>query len=440
VALIELSLDPPAPPARATPPPAYFYRRLAPALAVLMVLALGGAAPTASVLWQRLGAVPLAAEADFDLLAGVLYTTEPDANPRVVTAWRTDPVRRLWSVPDPGTALPFFVRDATDDVAVLQTGRTVAVLDAHTGAARWTSPAPVQRLTGGVALLQLEEFRPGTEYDPESGDPGRLFGTGAVLHTEPARSTELRGVEPATGRRLWSYRTAGSVFTAWAGAPAEVLVVLSADRLVVLSPSTGAVLRERAVPPIDGRTAAGGEVSGDTVLVHYGAFGTGGRVTAYALDTLRERWSHEQPDPAGNPANCSGLTCTKSRKELVVLDPVTGSVRWRAADSDVLAFGEHRALEVQGANAPVRTVDAVTGRPLADLGGWREYFPIRPGAGYILTRSEGAEGTGFALLSPGRSAVQPLGRIPGRAAQCRAVPGLVACQVSNRVEIWAYRG
>ncbi len=440
MALIELSPETPAPPAAAAAPPAYYYRRAGAALAILLLLALGGAAPVTSALWQRVGAVSVPEAADFQLVGGNLYTMVLDAEPRVLTAWRAEPLQRLWSFTARTGDDPFFVYDATADHAVVRSGRSVNVLDARTGAVRWTSPVAVQPVSDRVAFVEEEIFRPGTEYDAESGDPGQLYGTtSGVLHTEPAQRTELRGLELATGAPLWSRSFPGSVFTAWTGGAANAVVVLSSDKLMLLSATTGAVLRERAVPVLGGARAEEGEVAGDTVLVHYGSFGMGGPVTAYALDTLEELWRQDQPDPAGNSATCPGLVCVKGDHELIVLDPRTGAERWRISDTDVIAFGADSVLEVQGQTSPLRTADVRTGRPRINLDRWHYHFPVQDGGAHVLSRLDGGRGTVFGLLKQGATAVQPLGRMPDTAVQCQAVPGLLACRVVGGIEMWAYR-
>ncbi|MFI7544505.1 PQQ-binding-like beta-propeller repeat protein [Actinoplanes sp. NPDC049599] len=441
MALIELSPETPAPPAAATPPLAYYYRRAGLALAVLLLLALGGAAPAGSVLLTRIGAVPVATGGDFQLVGGLLYTMDLDAEPRVLTAWQPTTLRPLWSYRGTTTEDPFFVSAATDGFTVLRSGRGITVLDARTGAVRWTSPVAVQPVNDRTAFVEEEIFRPGTEYDAESGDPGQLYGTNTgPLHTEPALRTELRGVDLATGAKVWSLTLPGSVFTTWTGAPENAVVVLTSDRLLVLSPTTGAVLRERPVPAIGGVTAGEGEVVGDTVLVHYGDYGTGGLVTAYALDTLAERWRQDQPDPAGNSAGCLGLTCVRSGNELIVLDPRTGAERWRSTDSIVLAFGTGAVLETRGPSRPLRTADVVTGQQVTDLRWWRFFFPVEGGRAYLVSRLDGNRNTVFGLLRQGATAVQPLGRLPETTVQCQSVPGLLACRVATGIEVWAIPG
>lgn len=441
MALIELSTETPVPLAAAAPPPAYFYRRFRLALAALLVLALGGAAPASSVLWRRIGAVPLPLGGDFQVTAGRIYTMDLNADPRVLTAWQADPVRRLWSITAAGGEDPFIVTGATADLVLVREGHDVTVRDTRTGAVRWAPAIGVQPLTDATGLVRQETFRPGTEYDPDSGDPGRLYGlNGSSLHTEPALSTELRGVELATGRRLWSFTVPGSVFTTWQNKPGSGLVVLTAQKLILLSPDTGAVLRERPVPLLGGQGPARGEATDGMVLVNYGVFGAGGRVIAYESSTLAERWQRDQPDPAGNSDNCYGLTCAVSRDELTVLDPRTGAPRWRETGSDLLSFGSGAALEVRNLSVPLRTVSLDTGAPRVELAGWREYYQVNGSDAVILRRSERDRSTAFGLLRPGRAAVQPLGRLAGIVQQCQATPGFLTCQVGDHLEVWAYRG
>ena len=436
MALIELSPETPAPPA-AAPPPAYFYRRAGLALAVLLLLALGGAAPATSVLLQRIGSVPITTGGDFQLVGGILYTMDLDSVPRVLTAWQPGTLRRLWSHRGTTTEDPFFVSAATDRFTMLRSGRGITVLDARTGAVRWNSPVAVQPVNDRIAFVEEEIFRPGTEYDTESGDPGQLYGTNTgALHTEPALRTELRGVDLADGAKVWSLSLPGTVFTTWTGAPENAVVALSSDKLMVLSPTTGAVLRERPVPLINGLPAAEGEVVGNTVQVHYGAFGTGGPVAAYGVDTLDKLWQRDQPDPAGNSAGCLGVTCVKSSGELIVLDPRTGRERWRTTDAEVFAFGSDAVLEVRGASRPLRTADLVTGRLRADLGWWRYFYPVEGGNAYVLSRPDGNRNTVLGLLRPRAAAVQPLGRLPDTTTQCESVPGLLACRVGADIEMW----
>lgn len=440
MALIELSPETPPSPAATTAPPAYVYRRIGLVLVAVLLCTLGGAAPVESRLWERTGLAPVPIGTDFQLAGGRLHTLDLDTQPPVVTAWSIDGARKLWSVPGPdGTAEePYFLYEATPDLLMINVRRTTTVLDARTGAVRWRSATPLGRLDDRTGLTMEEHFRPGTEYDPESGAPGRLYGsTTELLHTEPAQSTSLHGVDLGTGRRTWSVSVPGSVSTAWTGA---AIVVLSARKLTVHSPRDGAVLRERDVPLIDGGGPVWGEVVGGTVLVHYGQFGEGGQVTAYAVETLDQRWQRDEPDPQGSAASCAGIPCVRSRTEVLVLDEATGRPGWQAGETaDLRAFGPGSVLEVRDQTSPLRSVDRLTGRVQAELGRWRGFVEVRDDEAYLLTQPGADRSTSVGLLRAGRTAVQPLGRIPETAFQCRADREAVACRVVDGVAIFRYR-
>ncbi|MFI7600565.1 PQQ-binding-like beta-propeller repeat protein [Actinoplanes sp. NPDC049681] len=445
MALIELSPETPAPPAAATPPPAYVYRRAGLLLAVLLLLALGGSAPASSLIWRRTGVVPLPESGDFQLFGGRLYTVDYGSAPPRIRALTTDPVRELWSVPGPpgNQEQPYFITDASAGLVMVRTGRATTVLDAGTGQQRWRTPHLVQRLGGDTGLVQEERFRPGTEYDPESGEPGRLYGsTSDILHTEPALSTSLSAVDMTTGRRLWSAVMPGSVSAQWLGPEHEMVAVLSADHLTLRSGSTGAVVREQTVPRIGGRAPAWFEPIGDVLLVHYGDFAEGGRVAAYAQDTLDLLWQRDEPDTQGSSVTCAGLPCANSRTDLALLDPRTGAPLWRAAPgNDLAALGAGAVLESRNSSRPLRIADRGTGRTITDLRYWMTYTSSPRADAYLLTRFEAAtSSTVTGILRPGATAVQPLGRIPQTTGECRADTAAVACRVPGGVGIYRHLG
>lgn len=445
MALIELSPENPAPPAAATPPPAYVYRRAGLLLAALLLLALGGSAPPSSLIWRRTGVVPLSEAGDFQLFDGRLYTVDYSSVPPRIRALTTDPVRELWSVPGPpgNQDQPYFITDASAGLVMIRTGRATTVLDARTGEQRWRTPHLVQRLGENIGLVQEERFRPGTEYDPESGEPGRLYGsTSDILHTEPARSTSLSGVDMTTGRRVWSAVTPGSVSAQWLGPERGSVAVLSADRLTERSASTGAVVREQAVPRIGGRGPAWFEPIGDVLLVHYGEFGEGGRVAAYAQDTLDLLWQRDEPDSQGSAVTCAGLPCAKSRTDLALLDARTGALLWRPAPGDdLIAFGAGSVLEARSSSRPLRIADGRTGRTVTDLRFWMTYTSSPRADAYLLTRFEAAtRSTVTGMLRPGSTAVQPLGRIPETTGECRADTAAVACRAPDGVAVYRHLG
>ncbi|OJF12041.1 outer membrane protein assembly factor BamB family protein [Couchioplanes caeruleus] len=443
MALIELGAETPAQPEGTTPPPAYVYRRLGLLLAAVLALALGGAAPATAGMWRHLGDVPLARATDYLVSGGRVYVLDAadDQAPRIA-AWATDPVRQLWNVPGPpgDEAEPYFLSAVSDGVVLLRSGRTTAFLDAETGAPRWRSPTLVQPLGDRTGLVQEERFRPGTEYDPDSGAPGPLYGTtGEVLHTEPALSTSLSRVDLATGRRHWTVSEPGSISATATGGPHGEIVVLSAGRLAVRASATGAVLREREMPRANDDKPSWFELGGEVVLVHHGAFGERGHVTAYAWDTLAPLWQHDQPEAQGNAASCSGLPCRHTGTGLVVLDPGTGATLWEAgSEADLLAFGAGTVLHLESRARLLRTLDRRTGRPEIDLTPWGGSVPLPDGDAYLLTRQEPDGATVVGLLRAGAATVRQLGRLTGGVDRCRADATHVGCEVPGGVAIYRF--
>ncbi|GAB1642362.1 PQQ-binding-like beta-propeller repeat protein [Krasilnikovia sp. MM14-A1259] len=445
MALIELSTDPAAPPAPARRPVLGTHRRLGLAVAAVLVLALAGAVPAAAVFWRRSGLVPLADGAEFQVAGGRLYTFDAVDGRRVTSAWTMRPLRRLWRAATTTDDMPGGMLQGGSSVqaigghVLLRAGQATTVLDARTGAVQWASPVPVLPLTDDVAMVQAEQFRPGTEYDESSGAPGALyFSSDGQPHTEPPEVTELRGVDLTTGRTRWSARFPGSIYPARARGRTPGVVVMAAGRLTLRAADTGAVLREQPLPPIAG-TQSWGDVVGDLLLVRQAAAGDGTVVTAYALDTLAPRWRRTEPSDAGNSATCTGLACEKVRSDLVVLDPGTGRPRWRTGGNVDLQTGAGYAVEVQsGQSRPLRAVDPASGAPLVDLTGWQTFAAGPAAAALVLSRRDDGRGTSFGVLLPGRRVVQRLGTSGIALTDCSADARFVACRAPGGVEVWAY--
>ncbi|WP_306211761.1 outer membrane protein assembly factor BamB family protein [Actinoplanes sp. RD1] len=435
MAVIELSPESPARLDPGGPPPAWVYRRLGLLLAAVLVLALGGAAPGTPVLWERTGVLTTGQNNDVVTSSdGRFYVLDFDRTPPVITAWTTGPVRQLWQVTGPagdaGTVRYSMTAVPGGSLLVDVAGATT-VLDPRTGRELWHVGSPVSAVDAGTALVRTEIFRPGTEYDVDSGDPGELYGTG-TLHTEPALRTELRGVEQATGRQLWSTVLPGSIYSTVSG---QSIVVVTASSLRLLDARTGRVVRERA--------AAGPvwvETVGDSVLLHYGAYGAGGRVVAVAADTLEERWTGDLPDFEGSSVTCAGLVCAKGRDDVVVLDPATGTRLWTLPSTeavDLVAFGRNSVLWTQ-AGAVRTVVDRRTGAPLTDTRTWPASAATADGEAYLLSRKSPSQGMEFALLRPGR-AVQVLGSRPEFVTGCRVNAGFAVCRDEDRLVVYRYR-
>ncbi|WP_305782694.1 outer membrane protein assembly factor BamB family protein [Symbioplanes lichenis] len=436
MAVIELSPETPAHLDPGGPPPAWVYRRLGLLLAAVLVLALGGAAPGTPVLWERTGVLTTGQNNDVVTSGdGRFYVLDFDRTPPVITAWSTGPVEELWRVTGPpgdAAAVRYAMTAVPGGSLLVDVAGKTTVLDPRTGKEQWHADAPVTAVGAGTALVRVEHFRPGTEYDVDSGDPGALYGTG-TLHTEPAQRTELRGVEQATGKQLWSTVLPGSVYATVSG---QSVVVVTATSLRLLDARTGRVVRERAVA---GPTWV--ETVADSVLLHYGAYGTGGRVVAVAAGTLDERWTSDLPDFEGSSVSCAGLVCAKGRDDVAVLDPATGARLWTLPSTeavDLVAFGRSSVLWSQ-TGAIRSVVDRRTGKPLADTRSWPASAATPGGEAYLLTRKSPSQGMEFALLRPGR-APQLLGSRPEFVTSCRVDAGFAVCRDEDRLMVYRYRG
>jgi outer membrane protein assembly factor BamB len=453
LALIELDLTAQPEQALSSPPPAHRYRIAGLLFAAALLVGLGGAAPIVPVLWRELGSVPVSADPlmPFEVVDGQLYTFDPVGETLGnATAWTLegDP-RRLWTVPlssedaEPGGVRAGFGGariDSFGDLVLLSTGRSSTVVDARTGAVRWTSPTRVVPLAGGrIGVVESERFRPDTVYDQESGRPGPLyFSSTGVPHTEPPVQTEVRGVDLGTGRTIWTAPSSGSVNVMPVPGDAPVLLILSSTGIERRNGATGEVLRKVALER-DGRPGPiSGELVGGRMLVYYGY--ESGFVAAYTPDTLTALWSRVLPVPVVDPPGCDDVLCAGSRSALDVLGPDTGRPLWRAPKVD-LARRPGYLLEVGPTSGqPLRLVDPATGHRRVDLTGWQAEVPDSADRLIVLRRVEDDQrSTVFGVVNPDRDAVQPLGRADRAYFECTADPGHVVCREGDTLRIWAYR-
>jgi outer membrane protein assembly factor BamB len=449
VALIELDLYAPAEltPGRGTRGRRPYGRLV---LVVVLLLALAGSAPAESVLWRRTGLATITAPAgSYQLVGGRLYTFDSVDTRLVTTAWSMDPVRRLWSRTtgvlnaqgdDVLPSFGWFAAPVGGDHVLLQSQLTSTVVDARTGAVRWTSPVPVTPAAGGrVGLVYAQQFRPGTEYDEATGAAGPLyFGDDGVFHTEPPLHTTLRALDLRTGRPLWQTGRAGSLVAADVRGKADQIVVVAPDWLGVLAAGTGAVLRERRLPGPAARELSSGDIVGDLVLLRHGSPGDGGTVTAYSVSSLAPVWQQEEP-VGGSAAFCADMLCESEDFGVAVLDPATGHPLWRTDRGASLVGRGTSVLEVgSGENRPVRVRDAATGAVQVDLAGWTWHASSPEDAPLVLGRLD-RDRTVLGVLPPGRRAVQPLGYSTTPVTNCASDAGFVGCRIFGGVEVWAYR-
>jgi hypothetical protein len=446
VAVIELDLD--APPRHpSSPPPARLIRPLGLALAALLALCAGGAATVESRLWRSVGVLPLAdAESVYTMDGDRIYTAvdEPGGR-RVITARYAGSPAADWTVttaneePDGDNVVPSGVRLRTVGDGLLLTGPTytTTMFDADSGAVRWTQPAPVQPVAGGVGVSERTAFRPGTEYDQSSGNPGMLyFSADGRPHTEPPRNSTAVGIDLRTGEQLWTDRRPGAISAV--PVAGDAVLVAGAGRLTVRAARSGQVLRETALAAGDHMSWL--EAAGDVVLVRRGQITSDGALIAYRTDTLRRVWEVPDPMPDGQAGSCFDLACRRDAGGLAVLDPVTGRPRWQALPGVSLTAWGGGVLETEtfGGN-PIRLLDPVTGAPRVPLRGWERVSGTTDRLLLLSRIADGGRSRTFAVLRPGDDAVRLLGTGPTEARDCDATDRYVACRVREDIQLWSYR-
>jgi outer membrane protein assembly factor BamB len=443
VAVIELDLYAPAEPEPRRPSPRPVrYRIAALGVAVLLALALGGAARPESRLLQAGGSAPMTATGSFLLVGGRLYTFDLRGATLTTTAWSPAPTRRLWSRNDRVLAangesggIGWYATPTADDGVLLQTDLNATVLDARTGAVRWHRTALISVLRGRYGLLYDEKYRPDTDYDDGEGTDGPVFyGSDGTLHVQPPFHTDLRVLDMVTGEQKWTAAYSGKVIATVAPAGPGELLVYADDKLSLRSAETGAVRLVRtlhALPPSD--LMYGSPVVGDVVL----AAGPG-EVTAYSARTLEPLWRRPRAADAGaDPYACVDLLCEYHDADTTVLDPATGKPLWtldglsglRAAGADVYVMGDgqQRVLEVR---------DAATGALRADLRRWDLTVIPQDGAPLVISRPDRG-GVAFTMVRPG-GVRQPLGISNSPVTECQNDPRHLVCRTVSGVQVWTY--
>jgi outer membrane protein assembly factor BamB len=451
VALIELDLDaPPGRPAEHRPPPPWRYRHLGLVAALVMLLALGGAAPSGGTFWRELGLIPAEAgtEATIQMAGGRVFTVVADGRNRILTAWDLQPSpHRLWNaeVPisasfDPVNGVFGVVRvERAGDLLLLSAGLSSTILDPDTGSVRWTTPARVIPVSDGTAVVTERIFRPGTLYDQESGDPGMLyFSADGQPHVEPPIRTEVRGLDLATGAVLWRATPGGSVTAEAVGGDDRPAVLITAsDRLSLRDARTGAVLREAELPQEDGSGPGTSDVLDDVVLIGYPE---AGRQAGYDTRTLERLWTRDLADDGRAPVDCAGLLCAAEGDEVRVLDRRTGRAVWSVpSEADLTARSGWVVMREPSSGALSAVADPATGRPLLSVSGWTgevEGFTSRV---LLLWRDDASGGRAFGAVLPGRPEVRTLGVADGSGGDCGGDDRYVVCRDVRGLRVWAYR-
>ncbi|MCA2216107.1 PQQ-binding-like beta-propeller repeat protein [Jidongwangia harbinensis] len=436
MAVIDLDLHASRPPAPIRPR-LHRYRELGLAVAAVLALVLGGAAASTPTVWRHLGSVPLnSGDAIYAPGSDRVYTAMVTGDQMVTTAWDTDPLRQVWSVAAPDRRTGSYLEPLPGGLLMQYSEPDTRILDAATGATRWSWPSQVQLIGPRVGVVTDAVFAPGTRYDNASGEPGQLyFAPNGQPHTRPPERTGLHGVDLATGRRLWSMQERGSVYAVPATGDTGTLTVVSAQGIQVRDGNTGALLRRRDLPRADPREIWFPEAIGDLLVVRRGAM-----ITGYGLDTLQPRWT-EPVDATDDRIICSGVPCRRTADAIAVLDRRTGQTAWRTDPDAFLHQVGNEVLESgTDTGRPVSIRDRTTGAVRTDLRAWDAAVTSgRDGLVLVSRFHEDESGTAFGIRQAGAKAVRPLGVSDLMLRNCQVSTALVACLGTGQLEVFAYR-
>ncbi|MFI6232976.1 PQQ-binding-like beta-propeller repeat protein [Micromonospora sp. NPDC050784] len=390
------------------------------AVLVLSLVVLAGATPSPQ---RTMSLVPASLTATAYLAGGGVFVVDPPIpdGDRYLTAYAQPApagtaVRRRWqaSLARTGDYLDVRVeRGLVLATAVNAPNRLfqTTVFDGATGRQRWQQPGALQPTAGGGLLL--------TDV--------REDGSGA-----------MRGVEPDTGRVLWSVPIPPAANpTSHLDAEGQV------DRFVLLQPTgevqvydagTGHLLRSMDTLPDDRSAYQRVQVVDDLLLlVPPGST----RLVAFGLAELEPRWTSEVT-LVSHVLACGGLLCAVPQTGgLQVLDPVTGAVRWSEAGQDNLADVRSGRLLMASPGRGYTVRDAATGQVRIDLGAWVLLPVLGPDDPLVGVRRGDGGGMVVAELDlvAGRSRIVDV--LPGIAGSCQASLPVLLCQrLDGTTALW----
>lgn len=310
-------------------------------------------------------------------------------------------IRPRWSVAFSATSLADAARD-TVFVQSINVGSQVTAYELDSGAVRWSKglPMPRGRMTARVpgAVLVPILLQGTVALDPRTGAemwrrPGDIVSAtpGTALLRQPDRTLIL--VRMADGSRIWSRAIEGDESWAVVGPERQRIVAATPDgRIRVLRLSDGALLSEGRVENGSGAPVRNGVVAESGLLFVNRMEADRAVVTAYDLDTLRERWRYAQSATdeivTGPAARACGIVlCFADGTATVGLDPDTGTARWRAAGfvDAVPVTGQNRVLARRGDLGGYALIDTATGTVVLSLGtGTAVRDALRSVPGYYL--------------------------------------------------------
>ena len=406
-------------PAPADPGSRRFLRRWAPALVALLCLV----APTAAAPWptQPTGTtIPANLDAHLLPVADLLLVADQtgpgaDPAPRLV-AHRLPSGRPLWRVPVPGPGTPFRAVRHGDLLVLGLVGeqteeQQVVGLSAADGGVRWRMDGLLRGLTPAGNLLVW-----------------RLAETGPPI---------LLSIDAASGAVRWSRQlSVETVRESRRDARVSLLAVLDGGRLELRDPDTGAVVRAAALPV----AATPPEVlalTDDLVVLSDGP----GGVAAYEVATLRRRWTLSRgPADRVDVSDCGAALCLDDGSPGPrLLDPATGSTRWRADGWTLLESVGNWLLALSDVTGPIdelALLDALTGRPVRHLGRWQPLSGARWGDGSIVRRRQRDGRVLFGRLDDRGEGVRVLAALRGAVGECDMHGVFLVCRRDGGAGVW----
>ncbi|WP_422774322.1 PQQ-binding-like beta-propeller repeat protein [Plantactinospora sp. WMMC1484] len=433
------------------------WRIAAAALAGILVLNTGGAAPAPTPPLRQVYAAPIGPVDTFTMAGGLLVTASvldgADRPGRRITCYDLTDGRRLWSGD--------FVVDRDGDGPIFSDGllliserladgaptRTTA-LDPRTGRRRWSAPyRPLPLPDGPIALVFDNVFRPEARVWPGQRTVGGkvYIASDGHAYTEPPTGMTVRGLDLGTGRLRWELpRLDSARVVEAAGEHPTILLTSSVDGGVEVRDVVSGAVTHRL--DWTGGELVHGQRIGD-VVVATAQSGTDLVVTAYSADLRRRRWSRSLPGPDQSVERCGPLLCQWAAFRTSALDPATGEARWeRPGPRNLLSIGPWL---VELDNGPLRRVlDARTGRPVTDLGGWwLAGDPGWSGAGtlpadpppLVLQPNLVKQHTWFGVFDPAGPSVRLLEVLPHSLHGCVAADRFMACRSGDgQLRAWRY--
>lgn len=433
------------------------WRTGAAALAGLLVLSAGGAAPAPAPPLREVHTASLGPLDTYHLDGDLLVTATPSAGAdqpgRRITGYGLVEGRRLWTEefdvsPRIGTGATLASGSLVISEGPEEGPRRTTAVDPQTGERRWSVPYSLTISPGEPIALAYEHI-----FAPESRlRPGQREETAAQTYlseghryTEPPIGVIVRAVDLGTGRVRWeSPRLDTNVLLpAAADQPAALLTTSAGGGVEVRDLATGAV-RHRLDWP-GGELGGAGRI-GDVVAVW--RFGPDQGVVAYSADLRQRRWSRSLPDPDSFVTTCGPVLCWPDRSSTVAIDPATGETSWRIPERlHPFSHGPWLVTRDDDWERLHRIVDPVTGRTAGDLGGWQfaddgwmgpgRIDPDRPPL--LLKPNPVAQRTEFGLLDPAEPTVRPLVVVPHAVRGCQVARRFLACRSADgQLRVWRY--